>query len=275
MEFWRKVLEIMDADMTTPTMYGWFHILFFALSIAVAILLCFLYKKGYITNVRRVVLVVAITVIVIEIYKQINYSFSYSDGIAFDYQWYIFPWQFCSTPMYIGLLAGLTKGKFHDYMCCFLSTFAVFAGAAVMFYPGDVFIGTIGINIQTMICHGSMITVGIFLFYTNHVKAEWKTLFKAIPVFAGCVTVAVILNEVGHAVGLTEDHFFNMFYISRHEDGHLPVYSLVQEVVPYPWSLILYLIGFTAAAGIMLLLAMGIKKLAAVIGRKSSTKVID
>ena len=275
MEFWRKVLEIMDADMTTPTMYGWFHILFFALSIAVAILLCFLYKKGYITNVRRVVLVVAITVIVIEIYKQINYSFSYSDGIAFDYQWYIFPWQFCSTPMYIGLLAGLTKGKFHDYMCCFLSTFAVFAGAAVMFYPGDVFIGTIGINIQTMICHGSMITVGIFLFYTNHVKAEWKTLFKAIPVFAGCVTVAVILNEVGHAVGLTEDHFFNMFYISRHEDGHLPVYSLVQEVVPYPWSLILYLIGFTAAAGIMLLRAMGIKKLAAVIGRKSSTKVID
>ena len=275
MEFWRKVLEIMDADMTTPTMYGWFHILFFALSIAAAILLCFLYKKGYITNVRRVVLVVAITVIVLEIYKQINYSFSYSDGIAFDYQWYIFPWQFCSTPMYIGLLAGLTKGKFHDYMCCFLSTFAVFAGAAVMFYPGDVFIGTIGINIQTMICHGSMITVGIFLFYTNHVKAEWKTLFKAIPVFAGCVTVAVILNEVGHAAGLTEDHFFNMFYISRHEDGHLPVYSSVQEVVPYPWCLILYLIGFTAAAGIMLLLAMGIKKLAAVIGRKTSTKVID
>lgn len=275
MEFWRKVLEIMDADMTTPTMYGWFHILFFALSIAAAILLCFLYKKGYITNVRRVVLVVAITVIVLEIYKQINYSFSYSDGIAFDYQWYIFPWQFCSTPMYIGLLAGLTKGKFHDYMCCFLSTFAVFAGAAVMFYPGDVFIGTIGINIQTMICHGSMITVGIFLFYTNHVKAEWKTLFKAIPVFAGCVTVAVILNEVGHAAGLTEDHFFNMFYISRHEDGHLPVYSSVQEVVPYPWCLILYLIGFTAAAGIMLLLAMGIKKLSAFIGRKSSTKVID
>ena len=275
MEFWRKVLEIMDADMTTPTMYGWFHILFFALSIGAAILLCFLYKKGYITNVRRVVLVVAITVIVLEIYKQINYSFSYSDGIAFDYQWYIFPWQFCSTPMYIGLLAGLTKGKFHDYMCCFLSTFAVFAGAAVMFYPGDVFIGTIGINIQTMICHGSMITVGIFLFYTNHVKAEWKTLFKAIPVFAGCVTVAVILNEVGHAAGLTEDHFFNMFYISRHEDGHLPVYSSVQEVVPYPWCLILYLIGFTAAAGIMLLLAMGIKKLAAIVGRKSSTKVID
>lgn len=272
MEFWRKTLEILDTEMTKPTMYGWFHILFFLLSIAVAILLCFLYKKGYIRNVSRVVLIVAITVIALEIYKQINYSFSYSDGVSFRYQWYIFPWQFCSTPMYIGLLAGLTKGKFHDYMCCFLATFAVFAGAAVMFYPGDVFISTIGINIQTMVCHGSMITVGIFLYYTNHVKAEFKTLFKAVPVFAGCVTVAVIINEIGHAVGLTKDHFFNMFYISRHEDGHLPVYSSIQEVVPYPWCLILYIIGFTAAAGVILLIAMGIKKLGAVISKRKAAK---
>lgn len=261
MNFWAKVLKILDTEMTKPTMYGWFHILFFVLSIAAAILLCVLYKKGYIRNVRRVVLIVAITVILLEIYKQINYSFSYSDGVSFKYQWYIFPWQFCSTPMYIGLLAGLTKGKFHDAMCCFLATFAVFAGAAVMFYPGDVFISTIGINIQTMVCHGSMITVGIFLYYTNHVKAEFKTLLKAVPVFSVCVGIAVIINEVGHAAGLTKDHFFNMFYISRHEDGHLPVYSSVQEVVPYPWCLFIYILGFTAAAGVMLLIAMGIKKL--------------
>ena len=275
MNFWCNVLRILDAEMTTPTMYGWFHILFFVLSIAACVLLCFLYKKGYIRNVRRVVLIVAITVIVLEIYKQINYSFSYENGISFDYQWYIFPWQFCSTPMYIGLLAGLTKGKFHDFMCCFLATFAVFAGAAVMFYPESVFISTIGINIQTMVCHGSMITVGIFLYYTNHVKAEFKTLFKAVPVFAGCVTIAVILNEVGYAVGLTEDHFFNMFYISRHEDGHLPVYSSIQGVVPYPWCLIIYIIGFTAAACVILLIAMGLKKLGAVISKKSSTKTIE
>ncbi len=268
MSFWAKVLKILDAEMTQPTMYGWFHILFFVLSIAVAVLLCFLYKKGYIRNVRRVVLIVAITVILFEIYKQINYSFSYSDGVSFEYQWYILPWQFCSTPMYIGLLAGLTKGKFHDFMCCFLATFAVFAGAAVMFYPNTVFIDTIGINIQTMVCHGSMITVGIFLYYTNHVKAEVKTLLKATPVFAACVAIAVIINEIGHIVGLTEDHFFNMFYVSRHEDGHLPVYSSVQETVPYPWCLFIYILGFTAAAGIILLVAMGIKKLGAVIINK-------
>ena len=272
MDFWCKILKILDAEMPTPEMYGWFHILFLILSVGAGILLCFLYKKGYIRNVRKVILIVSITVIILEIYKLINFGFEYEDGIEYNFPWGYLPWQFCSTPMFIGLLAGLTKGKFHNVMCCFLATFAVFAGTAVMLYPSTVFIDTIGINIQTMICHGSMITVGIFLYYTNHVKAEFKTLSKGACVFSVCVAIAVALNEIGHAAGLTEDHFFNMFYISRHEDGHLPVYSSIQEVVPYPWCLFIYIIGFTAAAGVILLVAMGLKKLGTKISEKKAAK---
>jgi hypothetical protein len=259
MEFWRKVLEILDTGMERPSAYGWFHIMFFVLSFAVAVLLCFLYSKGYIKNVKRVVFITALIVIALEVYKMINFGFSYENEIEYSFPWSSFPWQFCSTPMYVGFLAGLTRGKVHDALCCFLATFAVFAGAAVMVHPGDVFIETIGINIQTMICHGSMITIGIFLYYTNHVKTEWKTILKAIPVFVCCLAVAVILNEVGHAVGLTEDHFFNMFYVSRHEEGHLPIYSDVQKAVPYPWCFIIYILGFSLAAFVVLLVAMGIK----------------
>ena len=167
-------------------------------------------------------------------------------------------------PMYVGRIVGITKGKVHDFCCAFLATFAVFAGAAVMLYPSTVFIPTIGINIQTMICHGAMITLGIFLYYTNHVKTEFKTLWKAIPVFSICVGLAVIMNEIGHKIGLTEDHYFNLFYISRHEDPHLPVYSSIQNAVAYPWCLFIYIIGFSVAAALMLLAAMGIKKLGSV-----------
>ena len=270
MEFWVKILKILDTEMTTPTMYGWFHIMWLMLSVAVAVLLCMLYKKGHITNIRRVILIFAITAIILEVYKMINFGFDYEDEIEYSFPWGSFPWQFCSTPMYIGLIAGLTKGKVHDFCCSFLATFAIFAGAAVMLYPSTVFIPTIGINIQTMICHGSMITLGILLYYTNHVKTEFKTILKAIPVFMICVGLAVIMNEIGHKVGLTEDHYFNLFYISRHEDPHLPVYSSVQEVVGYPWCLIIYVIGFSAAACIMLLAAMGIKKLGSIRNKKAN-----
>ena len=268
MELLRRFLAILDTRMATPGMYGWFHLLFWALTLGAAALLCFFYKKGYIKNVKRVVFVTALTVIALEIYKMINFGFSYENGIEYNFPWSSFPWQFCSMPMYVGFLVGLTKGKIHNALCCFLATFAVFAGTAVMIYPGDVFIETVGINIQTMICHGSMITIGIFLYYTNHVKAEIKTLLKAIPVFASCVTVAVLLNEIGHCVGLTEEHYFNMFYISRHEDGHLPVYSSVQEVVPYPWCFLIYILGFSIAAAIVLVLAMGITKISGLIAER-------
>jgi len=271
MEFWRKILQILDTSMERPGLFGWFHVLWLALVVVSTFVLCYLYKKEKLKNVRAVVLVTAVIVSVLEIYKQINYSFSYENGISFDFQWYAFPWQFCSMPMYVGLLAGLTKkGKIHDAACAFLATFSMFAGLCVMIYPGDVFIRTIGVNIQTMVCHGSMIVIAVYLLYTGYVKVEHKTILKAIPVFAVALTLAVIMNELAYYTGLLETETFNMFYVSRHCDPSLPVFSLVQAVVPYPWSLIIYIAGFSVAAYLLLLIAIGIKR----VGGKKKQEVI-
>ena len=271
MSFFEDLLRLLDAKMTRPEPYGWFHLLWFAASILAAVILCITHKKGDDTRVRRVVLITAIIVTVLEVYKQINYSFSYENGIEFNYQWYIFPWQFCSTPMYVGLLVGLTKkGYIHKAASAYLATFAFFAGAAVMVYPNDVFVGTIGINIQTMVCHGSMITIAVYLLGSGYVKADLKSLLQAVSVFAVTVGVAMILNEIAHTAGITKDHFFNMFYISPHCDPHLPVYSDVQRAVPYPLDLIIYIAGFSAASGIILLATNGISRLAGKLRTKAT-----
>lgn len=249
--------------MTTPTPYGWFHLVSLALTALVIVFLCLKHKNDSPRQVTNVVFITAVVVALLEVYKQINYSFSYEGGITFDYQWYAFPWQFCSTPMYVGLLAGIfRKGKVHDALCAYLATYAVFAGLCVMFYPVDIYISTIGINIQTTICHCSMIVIGAYLFATGHVKLAHKTILKAIPVFAIMVGIAVVLNELAFAVGIVPEETFNMFFISRHCDPSLPVYSLVQAVVPYPWCLVIYIAAFSIAAYLMLLIAMGVHRLA-------------
>ena len=259
MSFLQNILRAMDAQMETPGFFGWYHLLWLAITAAYTVWLCFWAKKATHDQIRKMVLITAIVVIICEIYKQINFSFGYENGITFDYQWYAFPFQFCSTPMYIGLLAGLTRqGKVHNAACAYLATYAVFAGACVMIYPGDVFIGTIGINIQTMICHGSMISVGAALFASGHVKLEHRTILKALSVFAVCVVIACAMNEAAHLTGLLNSESFNMFYFSPYVAPSLPVYSLVQGVVPFPWSLIIYIAGFTVAAYLMLLIAKGI-----------------
>ena len=261
--FWIKLLEILDTPMETPTSYGWFHILFLVLSVVVGVLLCRLFRDGQ-KYAPRVVLVTAAVVFALECYKMVNFGFSYEDGISYSFPWGSFPFQFCSTPMYVGLLTGLfRRGRVHDSLCAYLATYAVFAGLCVMVYPNDVFIETIGINIQTMICHGSMLTVGIYLFGSGYVKAEHKTILKALPVFCGAVLIAVGLNEWAYRSGLLEDHFFNMFYFSPHADPHLPVYSDVQRAlgVDNPLSFIIYIAAFTLAAYLMLLIAMGVRAL--------------
>ncbi|MBQ4613275.1 MAG: YwaF family protein [Clostridia bacterium] len=267
--FWGEVLNFLDSSMTTPTSYGVFHLVSFALSILIGVWLCIRFKDSE-RYAKRIVLITAIIVTVFEIYKQINYTFTY-DGTAItaDYQWYAFPWQFCSTPMYVGLLAGLTRGKVHESLCAYLATFAVFAGVCVMFYPNDVFISTIGINIQTMICHGSMLSIGIYLLASGYVKLEHKTILKAVPVFAIAVAVAVVLNELAHATGLLATEDFNMFFVSPYCDPHLPVYSIVQQHVAFPWCLILYILGFSVAAYLMLLIAMGVK---AIVNTRAANK---
>lgn len=264
MRFFQNLLRIFDTPMKTPTLFGWFHLLWLGITLGAALLLIQIQKKTHSEKLPHyVIFITAITVTVLEIYKQINFSFGYENGITFDYQWYAFPFQFCSTPMYVGLLAGIIKkGKVHNALAAYLATFAMFAGLCVMVYPGDVFIETIGINIQTMVCHGSMITVGIYLLATGYVKPEHKTILRALPVFCAAALVAIVMNEIAYYTGLLKTDYFNMFYFSPHCDPHLPVFSLVQSAMDAPIiEIVIYIAGFTAAAYLILLAAIGIKQL--------------
>ena len=257
--FWNRVLEIMDTSMTTPVPYGWFHLLFFALSIAAGVLLCRFGKKNE-SSVRRVVLITAITVMLLEVYKLINFGASYEGEISYSFPWHAFPFQFCSTPMYVGLLASLTRGRVHRSACAYLATYALFAGLCVMLYPTSVFVPTIGINIQTMICHGSMLSIGIYLLGVDYVPATHKTLLHALPVFAAAVAIAIGLNEWAFQTGITE---FNMFFFSPHNEPHLVLFSDVQRAlgVENKLNYLVYVAAFTLAAYVVLMAAKGIRAL--------------
>lgn len=263
MEFIKKVLVFLDTDMPTPTLYGWYHLMWLGIMVAATVFLCRKFGRSSDKTIGRVVFFTAVIVALFEVYKQVNYTFVVEDGkINTDYQWYIFPFQFCSMPMYVGLLTGVfRKGRVHNALYAFLSTYAIFAGLCVMAYPGDVFTSTIGVNIETMFCHASMIPIGILLMYSGKVEVKHRTILKAIPVFVSALFLANLFNEIAYFSGLLERESFNMFYISRHLEGHLPVYSNVQAVVPYPFCLIIYILGFTLAAYIMMLIYMGVSAL--------------
>lgn len=245
------MIRLLEFNMIKPQLYGWFHLL--SLGLTVVLIVVFLRIKIDECHVRWLLGISSIIVMIFEVYKQLYFSVDIGQSISINYNWNIFPWQFCSTPMYIGLLASIVKDKrLHYRFCCYLCTYALMAGICVMLYPSSVFVENVLINIQTMVNHGTMVSIGVYLLLCDYVKCEKRTLVEAFKVFAVCITIAIALNEWACYSGILKDYSFNMFYISPYVEGELPIFSEIQKTVSYPISLLIYIGGFTLGSGIIL-----------------------
>ncbi len=261
-----KFVHFFQGKMNTPTILGWYHLLCFGIMLLACILIIIFRKKISQKAVRFIVLGIGILLVVLEIIKQLEYSFSWDESsqtASWSYQWYAFPFQFCSTPMYLMVLAGsLPNCKVRDAIYSYLGTFALFAGLCVMCYPGDVFTSTIFINIQTMVWHGSMVVVGILLLSTQAFAIEHKSILKAGIVFLIMLLTALLMDCIwAWAGGLQTGQTFNMFYISPYYPCTLPIFDIIYSSTHYILFFLVYVIGFILSAYIFLLVAIGIKKL--------------
>lgn len=272
MNFFEKIINGLSGSMTTPANYGWFHLVCWAIVIGACVLIGFFGRKASDKTVRIVVLCFGIGMILFEVYKQLVFSYNGSVD-QWDYQWYAFPFQFCSVPMYVALIAGcLKKGKFQNVLFSFLTTYSIFAGLVVMIYPGNVFCSITGINIQTMVHHGGILVLGFFLLMSGRVKIQHKTILWASCVFLTFVATALVMDIVFVKAGWVGTESFNMFFISPYFECSLPLVGMIYTKVPYVVFLLIYIIGFVLAAYIMLLIAIGVNKLVSVIQKKSLEK---
>lgn len=256
-----KILELLQTTMTKPTSYSWFHLLYWGIVISFTIFLCSKYQDPKQETIRKILKVFTFTLIGFEIYKQLVFSYRIVEGsVIWNYQWYIFPFQFCSTPMYAGLIALYArKEKTREKALAFLATYSLFAGIAVMVYPDDVFINEIGINIQTMTHHGGMLVIGFYLLYSRVVPIKLKTIKNASILFGLFFIIAILLNIVVYKADINES--FNMFYISPYYQCTLPVLNIIYEKIPYVLFLLTYCLGFMGIASIILAFSYMITKM--------------
>lgn len=269
-----KVYNLFTLEMETPTNYGWFHIMFIAIVIAVTAILCAKFKDCSDKTFRRIALIGWLVMVILEIYKQAIYTTDYENGIAvYDYQWYAFPYQFCSTPLYVlPFIAFMKESKARDFFTSYISTFAFFGGLVVFIYPNDVFVKTIGINVQSLIHHGLQIVFGIYFAVYNRRKLGFNYFLKSLPVFFVLLAIAVLLNETlgAYIYSLGED--FSMFYVSSLVPCHLPILSTVYAAVPWIVFLLIYGLGFCLASFIAFYAIVGGIKLSTALYIKKSKK---
>lgn len=259
MNAFERWVDTISATMQTPTLYGWFHLLFWGLVILLTTLLLVFLRDSDVRTERRILLAVLLVMLLAECYKQLVFSMEVEDGLAvWEYDWYYFPFQFCSTPLFVlPFAAFLPEGRVRSAALSFLAGYSLFAGLAVMVYPGDVFVETIGINLQTMIHHGLQVVVGIYLAVRYRSTPFLRKFLMSIPVFLLLLAVAILMNITMRADGL------NMFFVGPYVPTTLPILSAIERRVPYAVFLAVYILGFTLAAFLTLLIVRAVAHLVA------------
>ena len=249
-----KIYKYLTQTMDAPTNFGAYHIACIVAVILLSLICAALLRNKSDRAINKFTVSLWALLVVLEVYKQLIYGFDLvGASLNWDYAWYAFPFQFCSSPLYIlPIIAFTKKEKVRDACIAYMMSFSFFAGLAVFCYPNDVFTSTIGINLQTMIHHGSQILFGIVFAARYREKMNMKFFLRGVSVFVVMSAVAMILNHYVYQIFLTVgiDETFNMFYISPYFDCTLPVLSVVYDKVSYPVFLVIYLLGFVVAARI-------------------------
>ncbi len=201
-----------------PESYGVFHLSFVALSLIVIITLCYLMRKNSDTVFRIVMFSLGACLLLSEAYKQLYYLYA-AGGEGYD--WYIFPFQLCSVPMYLSIVVGcMKKNKVRDAVCEYLVSIGLLGGIMAYVEPSGILNAHYFTLIHSCLWHAMLIFIALYILVTGNACRRLADYRKAIGILAVVVLTATALN-----VAFYEKPSFNMCYISPFYPTPLAVFS--------------------------------------------------
>lgn len=265
MNIFEKLILLLQKEMDTPKPYGWFHLLCVGIMILFIIIL---YKRRNNHNEKQLKIVLGVygvIALLLEILKQISWSFNYdfiTNLVIWDYEWYSFPFQLCTTPIFVSIICLFLKdNKIRKSLLSYMAFITILGSIATIIIPDSCFTSDILVNIHTMWLHLGSFVVSVYLLFTNEVKLNIKNLERAFVVFIVFVSVAMFFNIYIYNIDVLNGETFNMFYISPYFISSLPVFDIIQENTPYLIFLIIYIFAIVLGSFIICYFGVLIKKI--------------
>ena len=265
MNLFYKLLLFLEGTMDTPTSFGYFHFLWIFLTI-ISIYILYKRKDKHDEKELKIILFLyGFISLILEILKQIIWTIDYNqitNTLTFDYSWYSFPFQLCTTPIYVSLICLFLKdNKIRKSLLSYLAFTTILGSIATIIMPDSCFTGDILINIHTMYLHCGSLVLSVYLLMTKEVEINITNLKNSIYVFLLFLGVAMFLNITIYQSGILNGETFNMFYISPYFISILPVFNIIQQNVPYLIYLIIYIVAIVIGSLIIYYIAKGIQSI--------------
>lgn len=230
--------------MTPPSPFSLFHVVFFAAGFLVSMLAAYRLRRLPEHKLRRLLSGVGFFLCASEAYKQLFLYYIVNQG---QYDWWYFPFQLCSLPMYLctALLFIPSPGARRN-IYTFLYDYNLLGALMVFVDPSGLMHPFWTLTIHSFLWHIVIIFAGLLILASGQADVSLKGYCKATALFAASALAAIAINVLAHPFGNAD-----MFYISPYYPTTQFFYSWVAEKIGLWGGNLFYLSTICLGAGIL------------------------
>lgn len=142
-----------------------------------------------------------------EVYKQVFLYVVINQG---HYDWWFFPFQLCSLPMYLCLAVPFLKDRrMKTVLYTFMQDFNLLGGIAALVVPEGFLHIHWSLSLHGYVWHVLIVLLGLLLGLSGRTELSGKGYLATLPVFGGACLTATLINVLAPGHGQAD-----MFYIS-------------------------------------------------------------
>ncbi|MBM6854043.1 YwaF family protein [Mediterraneibacter glycyrrhizinilyticus] len=185
-----------------------------------------------------------------EIWKQITLTFVLGGG---RYNWWYFPFQLCSIPMYLLLLYPWLRQKVaRRILLTFLMSYTLLGGISVFADPSGLHYPLVSLTVHSYLWHILLILIGILSALVYFRCAHEK----ALRAFAGSTGLYLFCCVLAELFNLSFDRFgtINMFYINPGYQMQQIIFSDLSVRIGNTPAILLYMVSTILGAFFLFLI---------------------
>ena len=261
-----KIIDFLNMtawSMESPQLFGSFHIIASLLAVAVAVLAAAFFFFFFMTEdqVCRILASAGWILIALEVYKQL-FLYYVVNGGAFDF-WF-FPFQLCSVPMFLCIFLSAIKKKARATMMTFMGGYTLLSALAALIFPEDILRPYIVLTAHGFIWHGILLFISLLIIFTGFFDTGIHGIRGAAILFVILCVIAIIINIAVEPVmpairaahpGVAHD-WSAMFYLNPFHISPQPVINDIQKTA----GLVLYMLAVMAAGSMFIKLFKAVLK---------------
>jgi len=166
----------------------------FFVGITLSILLAWRLRKLSEKQNRKLLMGLGLFLILFEIYK-ITFRYFIVYNCDLDSMWWLFPFQLCSIPMYLCLIAPLLKNKtVSGAMYDFMLAFNLFGGFIAFIEPSGLIHNYWTLTIHAFLWHMTLVFIGLYLGFSGRAGVKLENYKRAVLLYLILCAIAFGIN---------------------------------------------------------------------------------